>query len=715
MASGPSASRNPAIATHAATTPAPSARATADVTALTARDDFLLELGELLAGMAAVRPVDSLEAALEGMTSARTAQLLVIDSREITDVRAALQVVHASAARPAVLVFAEGEAERELGAALKGTDVFAVLPLPIDVRKTEVVLEGAIAEAVARRAAAAAARTAAPASGLHAISAPQGTAAPRAIPAPNADAGSIAPRHVPAPHAAEPGVSRAFPTRTLVVAGVVVLALIAAGATWFFAQGSHAPAASSALPAAGTNASEPAQAAVAPVVAETSLVRGKVDELLEKARLAMHERRFSEPAGDNALLYYRSAAAADPANGEAHDGLQRVAAALAGRFEDALNGARLDEAAATLASFKSAAPDDARIAPLEQRLYTAQIAHAIAGGNLDRAAALVHQAQLSGVVATEQIARWRADVGRRQEDARVQRLADLIDDRISNGRLVDPEDGASAYLQQLQTTAPANTSTQRAEHNFVSACLRKAREAALAKNNTEEDRWVSAARAAGAKAADISAFQKDLAGAQAKAVQAESDRLLQLGRERLHEGRLTDPAQDSAAGYLTQVQASDPANPALAAAGHELAKALLDRARTAVLGGKSADGDLAQAKRWGADSGELAAVTQLQPSAKPAPVDTAALAARLKQLRSVPPDYPPKALQQQLTGSVMVEFTVDVTGATRDIHVVDSSPPQVFDQAAINAVRHWRYAPMIVNGSAVEVPAKARMRFELPK
>lgn len=70
---------------------------------------------------------------------------------------------------------------------------------------------------------------------------------------------------------------------------------------------------------------------------------------------------------------------------------------------------------------------------------------------------------------------------------------------------------------------------------------------------------------------------------------------------------------------------------------------------------------------------------------------------------------------QHITGSVTLEYTVDTRGETRDIHVVEATPPSVFDQAAISAVKHWRYAPMIVNGSAVEVPVKARMRFELPK
>ena len=42
----------------------PASQPQADVTAITNRDEFLLELGQALGGQAAVRPVDSLEAAL---------------------------------------------------------------------------------------------------------------------------------------------------------------------------------------------------------------------------------------------------------------------------------------------------------------------------------------------------------------------------------------------------------------------------------------------------------------------------------------------------------------------------------------------------------------------------------------------------------------------------------------------------------------------------
>jgi TonB family protein len=654
-----------------------------DVTAITNRDEFLLELGQALGGQAAVRPVETLEAALAAMAGSKRAQVLVIDAGTVPNARAAVDAAGAAQPRAAVVVFATAAGEKQLATTLKGSKVFAVLPTPIDVRKTEAVLTGAIAAAETNKAAAAAT---------------QATTPPLSI-------GALRPQA--APPGARAGADNSRRT-LLAVAAVAVLAAAAAGAWWFF-QGRQPAAAAHPVAAPASRAT-----VVAPV-ADTSILQGKVDDLLEKARLAMHERRFTEPAGDNALLYYRSAVAADASNAEARDGLQRVAGVLAGRFDEAMNGGRLDEAAQTLANLKSAAPADARVAAGEQRLYGAQIAKAIADGNLDRAAALVRQAQQSSSIPADQLARWRADVSHRQDDATVQHLAGLVDDRIHDGHLDDPQDSARSYLLELQTAAPGNAATQRAAHALIGAYLHKARDAALAKNSAEQQRWLDAARRTGMTPAEVLEFEKDVATARQKAAQADSERLLQSARDRLRDGRLTDPAQDSAAYYLTQLQSSDPGNAALADAGRALAGKLIERARTAVLAGKAADADLALAKRWGADPKDLAAVQQLQPPPPPAAVDPATLAGNLKRVRSTPPDYPPGALTQRVSGSVTLEFTVDARGDTRDIHVLESTPTGVFDQAAINAVKHWRYAPMVVNGAAVEVPVKTHMRFELPK
>ena len=698
MASANSAPHSHESATPDSASASPAAQPSADITALTTRDDFLLELGETLGGRAAVRPVDSLEGALESMARGKRGQVLVIDARDVTNVRAAVDAAHAAVPRAVVLVFAEETVEKQLGASLRGSKVFAVLPMPLDPPKTRAVVEGALTEAVAKRAGASS----------------TGAANPLAAARSELSVDAFKPQGASAKNAGGLGGK---PRLLLLGAAVAAVVVAAAGAAWYFMRGQPtsvpAPLAAAA-PAAAPASVEQAPALASPPTADMSIVHGKVDELLEKARLAMHERRFTEPAGDNALLYYRSAAAADAASGEARDGLQRVAAVLAGRFDEAMSGGRIEEAAQMLANFKAAAVGDARVPAFEQRLYAAEVSRAVNDGNLERAAQYVRQAQQSTAIPAEQIARWRADIARHQEDAKVQRLAGLVEDRIREGKLADSDDSAAAYLQQLQAAAAANPHTQRVAHGLIVADLRKARES---KSSAEQEHWLSAARAAGLKPAEASAFQREMAGARQKAAQAENERLAQLARERLRDGRLTDPAQDSAAYYLTQLQAVDAGSAALADTGRELAGKLLDRARSAVLAGKSADADLAQARRWGADPRELAAVQQLQaPKSSGAAKDPAALAASLKRLRVATPDYPASALAQRISGSVTLEYTVDTRGDPRDIHVVEATPPGIFDQAAINAVKHWRYAPAVAEGNAIEVPGvRARVRFELPK
>ena len=96
-------------------------------------------------------------------------------------------------------------------------------------------------------------------------------------------------------------------------------------------------------------------------------------------------------------------------------------------------------------------------------------------------------------------------------------------------------------------------------------------------------------------------------------------------------------------------------------------------------------------------------------------VNVQALASQLKKIRNVPPDYPDAALSGKLSGVVTVEFTVGTNGEPRDVRVTDASPPGVFDKSAITAVKRWRYNPVMVNGTAVEIPVRTAIHFELPK
>lgn len=75
--------------------------------------------------------------------------------------------------------------------------------------------------------------------------------------------------------------------------------------------------------------------------------------------------------------------------------------------------------------------------------------------------------------------------------------------------------------------------------------------------------------------------------------------------------------------------------------------------------------------------------------------------------RYVEPDYPRNAAARRLPGWVDVAFAVDASGRTREVRVVGAEPPGVFDEAALAAVRRWRFA-----ATTGPVDSQIRVRFE---
>jgi periplasmic protein TonB len=65
-------------------------------------------------------------------------------------------------------------------------------------------------------------------------------------------------------------------------------------------------------------------------------------------------------------------------------------------------------------------------------------------------------------------------------------------------------------------------------------------------------------------------------------------------------------------------------------------------------------------------------------------------------LHRVEPEYPGVAVAGKISGTVILEATVDEAGAVTDVTVLRSI--KVLDQAAIKAVRQWRYQPLVLNG-----------------
>lgn len=82
----------------------------------------------------------------------------------------------------------------------------------------------------------------------------------------------------------------------------------------------------------------------------------------------------------------------------------------------------------------------------------------------------------------------------------------------------------------------------------------------------------------------------------------------------------------------------------------------------------------------------------------------------------VAPQYPRRALQKGIEGHVTVEFTVTALGTVIDPKVIDANPPNIFNRAAMNAAKKFKYKPKIVDGKAQAVSGVRNIiRFELDK
>ncbi|MGH8271993.1 MAG: energy transducer TonB, partial [Gammaproteobacteria bacterium] len=111
--------------------------------------------------------------------------------------------------------------------------------------------------------------------------------------------------------------------------------------------------------------------------------------------------------------------------------------------------------------------------------------------------------------------------------------------------------------------------------------------------------------------------------------------------------------------------------------------------------------------------GGIASTATPKPSAVPAH-PSLSIRTPPHALHLVSPRYPQDALDQSLRGSVTVGFIVERDGSTADIHIVSSTPPGVFDEAARQAVRQWRFQPATANGAPVPTRASETLVFNPP-
>ena len=81
----------------------------------------------------------------------------------------------------------------------------------------------------------------------------------------------------------------------------------------------------------------------------------------------------------------------------------------------------------------------------------------------------------------------------------------------------------------------------------------------------------------------------------------------------------------------------------------------------------------------------------------------------------IQPRMPRRAAMKGIEGYVTLKFKVTKTGTTKDIKIIESKPPRIFDRAAKKAISKWKYKPQVVDGKRLEIEQFIRLNFNLEK
>ena len=130
----------------------------------------------------------------------------------------------------------------------------------------------------------------------------------------------------------------------------------------------------------------------------------------------------------------------------------------------------------------------------------------------------------------------------------------------------------------------------------------------------------------------------------------------------------------------------------------------LDVALTGVAGGVEG----------GVPGGVIGGIVGGLPAPAPPPVRAVRVGGQIKApklVNVVQPVYPELAAQARLTAIVIAEALVDTSGRVREVKVLRGAP--LFDEAAIEAVKQWRYLPLLLNGVPTEFILTITVKFNL--
>lgn len=102
------------------------------------------------------------------------------------------------------------------------------------------------------------------------------------------------------------------------------------------------------------------------------------------------------------------------------------------------------------------------------------------------------------------------------------------------------------------------------------------------------------------------------------------------------------------------------------------------------------------------------------PAPPPPPPAPTSLPSAPPALRTPPPRYPAAAVEQKVSGMVMLVIDIDAQGHPVDIEVERSEPAGMFDQAAVDAAWQWKFTPEVKTGKPVASRIRVPITFEIP-
>jgi periplasmic protein TonB len=114
--------------------------------------------------------------------------------------------------------------------------------------------------------------------------------------------------------------------------------------------------------------------------------------------------------------------------------------------------------------------------------------------------------------------------------------------------------------------------------------------------------------------------------------------------------------------------------------------------------------------------GNTGSVPVLAKAPEPTPNKRMRVASRVAAanlIHDVAPIYPPEAGRARVEGTVVLLALIGKDGTVQDVRVKSGSP--LLAQAAIDAVKQWRYRPYLLNGEPVEVDSQVTITFNLSR